>query len=141
MKLDATRVHVWAAEIEDRPGALAEKLAALSQAGANLEFVLSRRAPELPMAGVVFVTPLKGARQIRAARNEGFLKTDGLHSIRIEGRDRPGIGVQITRRLAEAGINLLGHTATVVGKRFVTYLALDTSAEATKALRILRKLT
>jgi len=40
MKLDVVREDVWAVGIEDRPGDLAEKLEALAQAGANLEFVI-----------------------------------------------------------------------------------------------------
>ena len=35
MALNITRVDVWVAGIEDRPGGLAEKLAALAEAGAS----------------------------------------------------------------------------------------------------------
>ena len=58
MKLDITRVDVWAATIKDRPGGLAQKLDALAKAGTNLEFLISRRTPEKPGRGVVFVTPI-----------------------------------------------------------------------------------
>ena len=51
------RVDVWAGEIADRPGGLAEKLSALSDAGANFEFLISRRAPDKPGSGVVFLAP------------------------------------------------------------------------------------
>ena len=40
------KVDVWAGEIEDRPGGLAKKLAVLAEAGANFEFLISRRAPK-----------------------------------------------------------------------------------------------
>ncbi len=40
MALKATRVDVWTATVEDRPGGGAEKLEALAEGGANLEFVL-----------------------------------------------------------------------------------------------------
>ena len=36
MKFDVSRTDLWAATIEDQPGALADKLAALAAAGANL---------------------------------------------------------------------------------------------------------
>ncbi|PYM13219.1 MAG: amino acid-binding protein, partial [Verrucomicrobia bacterium] len=75
MKLKVTRAVVWAASIEDRPGALADKLGALAKGGAKLDFVLARRAPESPGMGVVFVAPLKGERQMRAAIDAGFVKT------------------------------------------------------------------
>src|SRR5579862_9412084 len=76
MKLEITRSDVWAAAIEDHPAGLEEKLAALAAAGANLEFVIGRRTPELPGKGVVFVTPLKGPAQLKVAKAAGFKKAD-----------------------------------------------------------------
>ncbi len=140
MALNVTRVDVWAASIQDRPGGLAEKLAALAEAGAQIEFVIARRAPDKPSKGVVFLTPLKGAAQIRAARKAGFEKSKSLHSVRIEGPDKPGLGARMTQTLAEAGINLRGLSAAAIGKRCVVHLALDGSADATKAARILKRL-
>jgi len=62
------KVDVWAGEIADRPGGLADKLSALSDAGANFEFLISRRAPDKPGTGVVFLAPIKGAKQKGAAQ-------------------------------------------------------------------------
>lgn len=140
MRFKISRAATWAATMEDRPGALADKLATLAAAGANLEFVLARRAPEQRGSGVVFVTPLRGAKQIRAADEAGFQKTDGLHSIRIEGADRPGIGAMVTRALADAGINLRGVSAAGIGKRCLLHVALDTEKDAMKAAAVLKKL-
>ena len=139
MALNVTRVDVWAARIEDKPGGLAKKLAVLAEAGARLEFVIARRAPDKPGTGVVFLTPLKGAAQIRAAKKAGFAKTKSLHSVRIEGPDKPGLGARMTQSLADAGINLRGLSAAAIGKRCVVHLALDSSADATKAVRILKR--
>ena len=141
MKLNVTKTDVWAATIEDRPGGLHEKVAALSQAGANLEFVVSRRAPDQPGKGVVFVTPLKGAKQTKAAEAAGFQKSAGLHSLRIEGTDKPGAGTAMTDALAKAGINLRGLSGAAFGRRFVVYLALDTPEDAARAASILKKLS
>jgi hypothetical protein len=140
MKLKVTPVDVWAVSIKDRVGGLAEKLAALTAAGSNLEFVIARRAPEQPGRGVVFVTPLKGAKQVKAAEAAGFLMTGSLHSVRIEGADKPGLGAKMTKALSEAGINLRGLSAAGVGTKFVCYLALDTPEDARKATDILKKL-
>src|SRR2546426_10044174 len=85
MKLKIKRAVVWAADIEDRPGGLAEKLGALAKVGTNLDFILARRAPESPGIGVVFVSPLKGATQIRAVIDAGFLKTEIMDAVRVEG--------------------------------------------------------
>ena len=139
MKLKVSRTDTWAATIDDRPGGLAEKLAALAAAGANLEFLIARRAPEQRGSGVVFVTPLKGAKQIKAAEAAGFQKSESLHSLRVEGADKPGMGAKLTTALAEAGVNLRGLSAAALGKRQVTYLALDTAQDAAKAAAVLKK--
>jgi hypothetical protein len=140
MKLKVSHVEVWAATIRDRPGGLAEKLSALSRAKANLEFVIARRAPERHGQGVVFLTPVKGGAQARSARAAGFMKTDGLHSLRIEGRDKPGLGAKMTQKLAATRINLRGFSAAALGKHFVAYLAFDTAAAAKKAAKVLKNM-
>jgi hypothetical protein len=38
-------VDVWAAPIEDKPGGLADVLCTLHEAGADLQFIIARRAP------------------------------------------------------------------------------------------------
>ncbi len=84
------KVEVWSGEIEDRPGGLAEKLTALSGAGANIEFLVARRAADKPGTGVIFVTPIKGAKQKSVAQTSGLNTTGSLHSVRREGPDRAG---------------------------------------------------
>ncbi|MBI4524782.1 MAG: ACT domain-containing protein [Deltaproteobacteria bacterium] len=133
------KVDVWAGEIADRPGGLAEKLTALSEAGGNLEFLVSRRSPEKPGTGVVFVTPVKGAKEKKAAQAAGLATTDTLHSVRVEGPDRAGLGMKMTHALADAGINLRGVSAAALGRRAVTYFGFDSAADADNAIRILKK--
>lgn len=140
MKLKVERVDTWVAGIADKPGALAAKLKTLADAGANLEFVIARRAPDKPGTAVVFATPIKGARQIRAAKKVGFRPAKSLHSVRAEGVDKPGEGASITGALAAAGINLRGLSAAAIGKRFVFHIAVDTTAAAAKAVKLLKKL-
>jgi hypothetical protein len=140
MALNVTRADVWAASIEDRPGGLAEKLAALAEAGAQLEFVVARRASEKPGTGVVFLTPLKGAAQLKAAKKAGFEKTKSLHSLRVDGPDRAGLGAELTQALAQAGINVRGLSAAAIARRCVMHLALDSAADAAKAMRLLKRL-
>ena len=141
MKLNVSRTDTWAAMIDDRPGGVADKLAALAAAGANLEFILARRAPERRGSGVVFVRPLKGAKQIKAAEAAGFQKTEGVHSLLIEGVDKPGVGAKLTRALAEAGINLRGLSGAAIARRYVFHLALDTAKDVAKAAAVLKKLS
>jgi len=140
MAMKVTRVDIWAAGIKDTPGGLNEKLDALSAAGAQLEFVLARRAPEKRGTGVVFLAPVKGAKQIAAAKKAGFHQSKTIKAVRAEGPDKAGLGAKITAALAAKGINLRGLSALVSGRRFVMYVALDNAADAAKAAAVLRKI-
>ena len=133
------KVDVWSGEIADRPGGLADKLTAVSGAGANVEFLVSRRAPDKPGTGVIFLTPIKGAKQKSAAQAAGLNTTNSLYSVRVEGPDRAGLGTKMTRAIADAGINLRGISAAALGRRAVTYFAFDSAADADAAIRALRK--
>jgi len=136
MALHVSRVQVWAAAIEDRPGGTAEKLGALAQAGANLEFAIARRTPEKG-GGVLFVAPLAGEPAVQAAQAAGFSVAEGLHSLRVEGPDAPGLGARLTGALAEAGINLRGVSAAAIDDKMVCYLAFDADADAAEAQDVL----
>jgi predicted amino acid-binding ACT domain protein len=139
MDLLVEQVDVWVAPIHDRPGALAELLKALHDAGADLRFIIARRAPDKPGTGVVFVTPLQGEREIRAASQIGFNVTQSMQSVRVMGLDRAGIVAELTRALAEAGVNLRGLSASVIGSQFVAYVGLDSPGDVIKAMDALAR--
>jgi len=139
MDLFVEHVDVWAAPIQDKPGGLADVLGILRDAGANLQFIIARRVPDEPGTGVVFITPLQGDREIAAAAQAGFNVTRTLHSVKAMGRDRPGIAAELTQKLANAGFNLRGFSASVIGTQFVAYAALDSLQDANQAIEILKK--
>lgn len=133
------RVDVWAASIDDEPGGLAKILSGLREAGADLDFIIARRAPEKPGTGVVFVTPLRGDAEVAAAATLGFNVTSSLKSLRVEGENKPGVAAMLTEKLAAAGINLHGFSAAVIGTRFILYIGLDCAEDAEKAAGVLRQ--
>jgi predicted amino acid-binding ACT domain protein len=68
------------------------------------------------------------------------MKTGNLHTLRIEGKDKPGMGAKLSQKLAAARVNLRGFSAAALRGHFVAYLAVDTAAAAKKALRVLKAL-
>jgi hypothetical protein len=94
--------------MQDKPGGLADVLGILRDAGADVQSIIARRAPNQPGKGVLFVAPLQTDREIRAAAQVGFNVTHALHSVRVMGRDRPGIAAELTQKLAGAGIARFG---------------------------------
>jgi hypothetical protein len=140
MSFTVTKVDIWSAQIEDKPGGLARVLGALGNAGANLECVIARRDPSKPGGGVVFLTPVKGAAVRKSAQAEGVAPTKNLATLKVEGDDAAGLGGRIAGAIADAGINLRGVSEATMGRKFVAYLGFDNAADATKAARVLKKL-
>src|SRR5688572_31717389 len=138
MALKATKAEVWAATIEDRAGGAADKLEALAKAGASLEMLLARSTDQ-PGQGVMFVTPVKGAKAVKAAQAAGFGKPENIHSVRVEGSDKPGLGSKIARALGDAGVSFRGVSAVAIGRNFISYIACDSAEDAAKAVSVLKK--
>jgi hypothetical protein len=137
-KLD--RVHVWSGEVADRVGGVAGKLSLLAQAGANLEFILTRRQADKPGTGILFVAPLSGPTQLRAARAAGMAETNDPVVLRVEGDNEAGLAHHLTQQWALAGISFQGLTMAVMDPRFVAFAAFDTVADANRAAQILADL-
>jgi hypothetical protein len=140
MALKATKAEVWAVEIDDRAGGVADKLEGLAEAGASFEMVLARRTPEIPGKGMLFVTPVKGAKVLRAARAASMGVPQSIHSVRIEGTDRLGLGAKIARTLGDAGVSFRGISGAAIGRKFVSYIACDSGDDQAKAIAALKKL-
>jgi hypothetical protein len=137
-KLD--RVHVWSGEIVDQAGGMASKLAYLAQSGANLEYILTRRQSDKPGTGVLYVAPVSGAAQVRAARSAGLTEVHDPVVLRVEGDNQAGLAHRLTQKWALAGINLQGLSMSVLGGKFVGYAAFDTADDANRAAQILADL-
>src|SRR5690348_8154352 len=95
-KLD--RVHLWSGEVMDQAGGVAGKLSLLAQAGANLEFIYTRRQADQPGTGVLYIAPITGAMQVRAARSAGLLEADNPIVLRVEGDNQAGLAHRLTQQ-------------------------------------------
>jgi predicted amino acid-binding ACT domain protein len=137
MPYTINKVDVWAGDILNRSGMLARVIEALTNAGAQLEFMIARRVND--KTSRVFFAPIKGAKQHRAASDVGLVRASGMHSLRIEGSDRAGLGAAITRAVADKGINLRGASAAAIGKKAVFYLAVESEQNLREATRVVRK--
>jgi hypothetical protein len=139
MTLLVEHVDVWAATIQDKPGAVAAALDELREAGADLQFIIARRAPDSPGKGVLFVTPLQGDNEVAVAAQLGFNVTRSVNTVRVMGPDRRGIAAELTKKIADAAINLRGFSASVIGPQFVAYIAVDSREDANRVIEVLGK--
>jgi len=140
MDLIVEREEVWAASLKDEPGALASILSSLTDAGADLDFVIVRRAADKPGTGVVFVTPLRGDREVETATEYGFSVTSRLHSVRVEAPNEKGILTRLTKSVADAGVNVRGLSAAALGTRAIIHFGLDSADDERKVIKLLSEL-
>jgi hypothetical protein len=139
MAYNVKKIDVWSGEIRDRAGALAAKLQPLARAGADLSFVIARRQPHKPGRGIVFVGGVRGPKAEKAARKAAMKKSRDLAALRVEAPNKAGDCQRVADRLAKAGVNLRGLSASVIGKKYVLMLAFDSASDAAKAARALRR--
>ena len=134
-KLD--RVHVWATEVADQAGGVAAKLSTLAQAGCNLEYIYTRRQADRPGTGILYVAPVSGPLQVRAAKASGMTEVDNPVVLRVEGDNQAGLAHKLTQRWATEGLSLHSLMMSVLGQRFVGYVSFDNVQDANRAAAIL----
>ena len=134
-KLD--RVHVWSCEVADQAGGVAAKLSALAQAHTNLEFIYTRRQPEKPGTGILYVAPITGPLQVRAAKSAGLAETNNPVVLRVEGDNSAGLAHKLTQKWAMEGLSLHGLMMSVLANKFVGYVSFDSVADSNRAAAIL----
>jgi hypothetical protein len=140
MSFKMQRVHLFHAEIEDKPGGVSAKLKKLAEAGAHLEYVSSERSATKPGAGDLYVAPLTGTAELAAAKAVGLHEVSAPIVMRVEGDDKAGLGGRLTQAWELAGINLHGLVMSVIAGKFVGYATFDTVADANTAATILAEL-
>ena len=139
MDLIVERVDVWAASTVDKPGGLSGILKDLYEAGADLDFIIARRAPEKPGTGVVFLTPILGDREVKAASTLGFNLTSGVAAVRVEADNVPGAAARLAELIADAAIDVRGFSVAVIGTRFNAYIGFDSPNDAKKVVNIIKE--
>ena len=138
MAMKIELVDVWATQLLDHPGDLGRVLSALADAGASVDCVIARRQEETPGTGVVFVSPIKGKKVKDAAELAGMQPATNLGTVRVEGPDKPGLGAKMCAAISDAGINLKGVSAAVIGNKSVVYFGFDSAEDAKKAVKALK---
>lgn len=132
--------QLWVLHGNDRKGMLADALAPLAAAGANLRIVMAYRHPGQPDRAAVEVFPIESAAEA-AARKAGF-EPSKTPCLLVEGEDRKGLGAEMSRAISEAGVSMAFLMAETVGRRFsaaIGFASAEDAAAASKKIEALRK--
>ena len=138
MAVTVRKITVFRTEVENRAGALAEMLEALTAAKASLDVVMGYRVPSQHERAVIEVWPVSGKKMSQAAESVG-LKPSDTPTLLVLGDDRPGLGHAMARALSDAGINLVFLVAQVVGRRYSAVFGFESQADADRAAGLLKK--
>jgi hypothetical protein len=123
-------VQLWILHGADRKGLLADALEPLAVMGYRYPAELDRAAVEV----FPIDPPLEAA-----ARKAGFQPSE-TPCLLVEGDDRKGLGAEISRALANAGINMGFLVAETMGKKFSAAIGLATGQDATAAAKAIESL-
>jgi predicted amino acid-binding ACT domain protein len=106
-------VEYYYVVVKDKPGSGAGVLSVLQQAGVNLKaylgFPAGRGKSQLDLV------PEDAAALKRAAQQAGLKLSRAKRAFLVEGDDRVGAVADLTRRLADAKVNVTAACATAAG--------------------------
>lgn len=138
MAVTVKKITLWRRDVRNEPGALAETLAPLARAGANLQCVMGYRYPGDESRAAIEVYPVSGRKQTAAAE-EGGLAASNIPTLLVEGEDRPALGHAVANSLAEAGINMAFLVAQVIGRKYTGIFGFDSEEDARRAAALIKK--
>ena len=137
MSITVRRADLWRAETANTPGSLAAALKPLAEKGTDLEIVMGYAKPDRSGA-VVEVSPVSTPADRKAARAAGLAQST-FPCVVISGDNRSGLGYDVARALADAGININFFVAQSLGNSYTGLFSFEASTEADLAVKIIRK--
>ena len=138
MAITLKKITLWRKEVDNKPGALAETLALLAQAGTDLQAMMGYRYPGDQGKAAIELHPVSGKKAIDAARAAG-LAASSIPTVLVQGDNRSGLGHAIAKALGDAGINLSFVLAQVVGRKYAAVFGFENDSDAVKAIALIRK--
>ena len=140
MSVTVKKIVLWRKEVENQPGILANALAPLANAGADIHVVMAYRFPGAESKAAIELYPVTGKKSATAAAEAGF-SASAIPALLVEGDNRAGLGYATAQAIADAGINMDFLVAQVVGRKYSAVFGFESDADATKCAAIIRKAT
>jgi hypothetical protein len=136
MAVGVKKVTLWRTEVAHEAGALAAVLEPLARAGANLRVVMGYGMGESGRAAIE-VFPVTGKKATAAATAAG-LAVSPIPCLLVEGDDRPGLGANMARAVADARINVAFLVAETIGRKFSAVFGFQNDADAAAASKVIK---
>src|SRR2546422_4153877 len=105
MAVSVKKIVLWRKEVENRTGILANALAPLANAGADIHVVMAYRFPGAESKAAIELYPVTGKKSAAAAGEAGFCAAV-IPALLVDGGERAGPGFGTAAGIPGAGINL-----------------------------------
>jgi len=138
MAVTVKKIVLWRKEAENKAGILANALAPLANASADIHVVTAYRYPGHESKAAIELYPVTGKKSVAAAKEAGFSASD-IPALLIEGDNRPGLGYATAQAIADAGVSMDFLVAQVVGRKYSAVFGFESDADAAKCAAIIRK--
>ena len=138
MAMTVKKIVLWRKEVENKTGILANALAPLANARADIHVVMAYRYPGQDSKAAIELYPVAGRKSVTAAKEAGF-SASAIPALLVEGDNKTGLGYATAQAIANAGINMDFLVAQVVGKKYSAVFGFESDADATKCAAIIRK--
>jgi hypothetical protein len=138
MAITVTKITLWRAEVDNKPGALASTLEPPARAGADLKVVMGYRHPTAEGKAAIEVFPILGKKAATVAGAAGLSAAE-IPALLVEGGNKTGFGYMIAQTIATAGINMAFFVAQVIGRKFAAVIGFETEDDAKKAIPAIKK--
>lgn len=138
MAFTVKEITLWRREIENRPGVLAGVLDPLADKRVDVQVLMAYRFPGDETRGALELFPVSGKKATAAAQAAGLAPAD-IPALLVQGTNRPGIGFESARALADAGINLAFVVGQVIGTRFSAVYGFDRESDRRQAISVLKR--
>ena len=136
MAISVKKVMLWRKEVSHQPGVLASVLMPLSGAGTNLRVVMGYAMGDTGRAAIE-VFPIAGKKAAAAASAAG-LSASPIPCLLAEGDDRQGLGADMARAIADAGVNISFLIAETIGRKFSAVFGFQSDSEAAAAAKAIK---
>jgi hypothetical protein len=140
MAVTVKKIALWRKEVENQPGTLANALAPLANAGADIHVVMAYRFPGAESKAAIELYPVTGKKSAAAAAEVGF-SASAIPALLVEGDNRAGLGYATAQAIADAGINMDFLLAQVIGRKYSAVFGFESEADAARCAAIIRKAT
>jgi len=135
MAVTVENVTIWRKEVMHKPGELARALEPLAKAGADLKVIMAYAEKD---RGIIEVGPISGKKLTDAAAEAGFAAST-KPTLLIEGDDRPGLGFEIAKAIADLGVSISFDVTQVIAKKYSGVYGFQSEEFARKAAEAIKK--